>query len=108
MNWKDIESESDLAELNERSRQVPQLIFKHSTRCGTSSMALDRMQRAVQPENLEIHYLDLLLHRNLSNKIAADYKVQHESPQILLIKNGACEYDASHGEINMKSLTAKL
>ena len=89
--WKKIASEADLSELTKRSFEIPQLIFKHSTRCGISRMALDRMQRAQQPPNLEINYLDLLAFRSISNKIAADYNVWHESPQILLIKNGKCK-----------------
>ncbi|HYG52890.1 MAG TPA: bacillithiol system redox-active protein YtxJ [Flavobacteriales bacterium] len=108
MGWKKIESEDDLSALDKRSYEVPQLIFKHSTRCGISNMALDRMQRAQQPSNLEIHYLDLLKFRPISNKIATDYCVHHESPQVLLIQNGHCVYHASHSEINMETVLGKL
>jgi bacillithiol system protein YtxJ len=106
--WKKIESEADLAELNKRSFEIPQLILKHSTRCGISRMALDRMQRAQQPASFEINYLDLLTFRSVSNKIAADYHVHHESPQVLLIKNGSCIYTASHGQVNMDSVKLRV
>lgn len=108
MNWKKIESENDLKELNQRSHEVPQLIFKHSTRCSISSMALNRMTSAQQPAGVEIHYLDLIKFRDLSNKIASDYHVHHESPQVLLIKNEQCAYTASHSNISMRDLLEQL
>lgn len=106
--WKKIESETDLAALNEQSFHAAQLIFKHSTRCSISSMALGRMQRAQQPEKLDIHLLDLLKFRNLSNKIAGEYNIGHESPQVLLIKDGKCVYHASHSEIDMRDIAKAL
>lgn len=108
MNWKKIESPEDLKEINKKSFTVPQLIFKHSTRCSVSSMALSRIERMGQPNGIEMHILDLLAFRSISNQIANDYNVRHESPQILLIKNEKCIYSASHGHINMAELTTKL
>jgi bacillithiol system protein YtxJ len=108
MNWKKIESENTLKEINLRSHDMPQLIFKHSTRCSISSMALNRMTSAQQPQGVEIYYLDLLNFRNLSNQIASDYHVPHESPQILLIKNEQCVYHATHSEISMRDLVEQL
>lgn len=108
MNWTKIESEDTLREINQRSLTVPQLIFKHSTRCSISSMALNRMTKADQPKGVEIYYLDLLKFRKLSDQIASEYHVRHESPQVLLIKNEQCVYYASHGDINMKELIINL
>lgn len=105
MNWIPLTTEAQLEQLLVRSSEVPQVIFKHSTRCGTSSMVLSRLERSAAPEGIEFHFLDLLAHRQLSNAIAEKLKVHHESPQILLIKNGECVYDESHMGISIDDLS---
>lgn len=57
---------------------------------------------------LEIYYLDLLAHRNISNYIAHHYSVHHESPQVLLIRNGECFYDSSHLDITSEELSEQI
>ena len=101
MNWIPLTSEDQLAEIADRSQDKPQLIFKHSTRCSTSSMVLSRMERANAPETIDFYLLDLILYRSLSARVADTFKVSHESPQILLISKGACTYDESHMGISM-------
>lgn len=108
MNWIPLKSEDELLEIIEKSLSKPQVIFKHSTRCSISSMAKSRLERSVVPENTDFYFLDLIAHRNISNKIADEFNVFHESPQLLLIKNGECVYDESHGAINMDSLEEEL
>jgi bacillithiol system protein YtxJ len=77
------------------------LIFKHSTRCSISSMALNRLEtRWVDNEEIPAYYLDLLNHRDISNEIANVFSIEHASPQVLLIKNGVCIYNASHTSIS--------
>lgn len=78
------------------------LLLKHSTRCPVSSMALNRIESSKELSNVDLdyYYLDLIKHRELSNTIAKDFEVFHESPQILLIKNGECILDASHIDIS--------
>ena len=104
MNWKNIESEQDLAEIKNRSIETPQVIFKHSTRCSISSMAKSRLERAAPSQNVEFNFLDLIKHKDLSQKIAEDFSVEHESPQILFIKNGECVYNESHTGISMDEI----
>lgn len=104
MNWIDLTDEQQLNRLKELSRQRAQLIFKHSTRCAISSMAKSRLERSTPPDGIDFYFLDLVKHRQLSNKIAADFAVYHESPQILLIKNGECIYDESHSGIQMDEI----
>ena len=104
MNWKNIESESDLEEIKKRSIEKPQVIFKHSTRCSISSMAKSRLERAVPAQDVEFNFLDLIKHRELSQQIAEDFSVDHESPQILFIKDGECVYDESHTGISMDEI----
>jgi bacillithiol system protein YtxJ len=104
MNWIPLTKEEQLAEIKERSATVPQVIFKHSSRCGTSSMVLDRLERSKTSEHIDFYFLDLISHRAISNRIAEEFHVYHESPQILLIKNGECVYDESHMGIRMDDL----
>lgn len=105
MNWIPLTTEAQFEQLLERSANKPQVIFKHSTRCSTSSMVLSRLERTNAPENIDFYFLDLLAYRALSGKIAEKLKVYHESPQVLLIKNGECIYDESHMGITMDELT---
>lgn len=104
MNWIPLDKEEQLAQIREKSATVPQVIFKHSSRCGTSSMVLDRLERSKTPETIDFYFLDLIRHRDISNKISEEFNVFHESPQVLLIKNGECVYDESHMGIRMDEL----
>lgn len=106
MNWIPLTTEDQLILIKEKSFSIPQVIFKHSTRCSTSSMVLNRLERAEAPATIDFYYLDLLAHRNISNKIAEDFQVYHESPQVLLIRNGECVYDESHMAITMDELVS--
>lgn len=105
MNWNQLTSAEQLEQIKQNSFQTPQVIFKHSTRCSISSMVLNRLERSETPDNIHFFYLDLLAYRSISDKIATDFSVHHESPQILLIKNGECTYDESHHGISMDELT---
>jgi bacillithiol system protein YtxJ len=104
MNWIELQTETQLEEIRERSADRPQLIFKHSTRCSTSMLVKNRLERSGQPESIDFYYLDLIRHRPISNKIADTFRVRHESPQILLIRNGQCVYDESHTGITMDDI----
>jgi bacillithiol system protein YtxJ len=106
INWIPLESEPQLASLIEGSTTQTALIFKHSTRCNISSMAKSRLEKAWNFAHDEItpYYLDLLEYRNISSAVAEKLDVYHESPQVLLIKNGECIYDASHLDISVVEL----
>ena len=107
MNWIALDSEEKIDEIKQNSRQSPQVIFKHSTRCSISSMAKRRLERATPPEGIAFYYLDLIAHRNVSNKVAEVFDVSHESPQVLIIKNGSCVYDESHSGIDMDEIAGQ-
>ena len=102
MNWIALESATQLDEI----KQIPgySIIFKHSTRCATSMMAKRRFELDWDslPEEIPLYFLDLIKHRELSNRIAHDFHVYHESPQLLLIKDGECILDQSHGGISVE------
>jgi len=101
MNWNELTDEKELEHIKTLSSTRPQLIFKHSTRCSISSMAKNRLERGTLPNNIDFYFLDLLRYRKLSQKLETDYVVDHESPQVLLIKNGECIYNESHSGISM-------
>ena len=104
MNWKEFTNEEGLDAIKKRSAEKPQVIFKHSTRCSISSMAKGRLERSTEPEGIDFNYLDLIAHRNIYAKISEMFSVEHESPQILIIKNGECVYDESHNAISMDEI----
>jgi bacillithiol system protein YtxJ len=106
MNWIKLQNIADLETIRKESEQKTVLIFKHSTRCSISSTALSRLERAWtnESESIQPHYLDLLSHRDISNQIASTFSVAHESPQVLLIKNGNCIYNAAHWDISLQDI----
>jgi bacillithiol system protein YtxJ len=104
MNWDILIDFNQLQNLVEASHIKPQVIFKHSTRCSISVMAKSRLERSEFPEQIQFHYLDLLQHRDISNEIAEQFDVHHQSPQILLIKNGECIFEETHSAISMDEI----
>jgi bacillithiol system protein YtxJ len=108
MDWITLETEIQLEDLIAKSYEVPQVIFKHSTRCSISIMAKNRLERSGAPEGIPFYYLDLLTYRPLSNLIADRLSVYHQSPQLILVKNGNCVYEETHSAIDMGELTEQL
>jgi len=104
--WRMLTDLGQLNELIEASYQQPVLIFKHSTRCSISRFALKNFENeyAFSKEELQPYFLDLLEYRSISNEIANRFDVMHQSPQILLIKEGKCVYDESHDGIEVEGL----
>lgn len=111
MHWTEINSLSQLDELNGLSKENIVLVFKHSTRCSISDIAYARLQSLSfleLPANLKCFYLDLIRYKELSNLIAERYKVYHESPQILLIKDGDCFFECSHLDISWETILDQM
>ncbi|PZP52155.1 MAG: bacillithiol system redox-active protein YtxJ [Pseudopedobacter saltans] len=109
MEWKELNSESQLKEILEKSKEKNQVIFKHSTRCSISKTVWNRMERANSlPENANYYYLDLIANRDISNSIAETLQVQHESPQVIIIKDEKATYDADHFDITSDELEEHL
>lgn len=105
MNWNKLTSDAQLAQIKEESTRQPVLIFKHSTTCSISAMALSRMERNWSDQlGVKPYYLDLQANRRISNDVSQEFGVEHESPQVLLIRNGECVYDASHMGISFAGL----
>ncbi|MEM7297616.1 MAG: bacillithiol system redox-active protein YtxJ [Bacteroidota bacterium] len=108
VGWNNLDSISQLSEIDEVSQKKPVLIFKHSTRCPISTMALSRFERSFNEEaNFTPYFLDLISFREISNGVAEKYAVIHESPQALLISNGKSIYDSSHNGIDFEEINEK-
>ena len=103
--WQPLSDVSQLSTIAERSKTKTQLIFKHSTRCGISSMVMKQFVSAYDLESkADLFYLDLLNYRDVSNEVGYKFQVMHQSPQLLVIKNGVVVAHASHGGINEMDL----
>jgi len=107
MNWHILNTEEQWQELLHQSKTRPQVVYKHSTRCSISSVIKGRLERSAPQADIDFYYLDLIAYRSLSNKIAEDMRVEHESPQVLLIKDGICVYNESHNAIMMDEIVAE-
>ena len=99
--WRQLKDLGQLNEIVDLSNDQAVLIFKHSTRCSISRMALKNFEKEFDLEEKIIPYfLDLLNHRDISNEIANRFEVVHQSPQLLVIKNGKAIFTASHSDID--------
>lgn len=104
--WINLTGMEQLNEIVERSKTKTQIIFKHSTRCGVSRMVINQFKKdyKLSENDADLYYLDLLNFRAISNAIAEKFQVMHESPQLLIIKNGVVVAHDSHGGINRLAL----
>ena len=110
MNWILLKDEAGLEAIKAKSAQHPQIIFKHSTRCAISRMALKQFEQEynINADTVKPYFLDLLEHRDISNEIALRFKVEHQSPQLIIIKEGKAVYDTSHGDINVEDVKERV
>jgi bacillithiol system protein YtxJ len=104
--WISLSSMIQLEEIQRKSATKTQIIFKHSTRCGISRMVMNQFIKSYDfiESDFDLYYLDLLSYRDISNKIAETFQVYHQSPQLLIIKNGITIAHESHGNINALNL----
>lgn len=104
--WTSLNRIEQLDQLVEDSNRRAVVIFKHSTSCGISRMVLKQFESEydIEPGVLQPVYLDLKAYREVSNAIADRFGIRHESPQLLLIKNGTAVYSESHGGITVAAL----
>jgi len=106
INWIPLQKETQIAQIIEQSSTIPCLIFKHSSTCDMSAMSRMRLETdwSFKEEELICYFLDILTYRNIAQSIAEEFHVEHESPQVLLIRDGFCSYDASHMDISVEEL----
>lgn len=112
MDWpgSNLETIAQFEALMTNSFSIPQLIFKHSTRCSISRFVLNEFMSTYSFSNQDFGawYLDLLSYRAISNTIAQQLEVTHQSPQLLVIKNGKAVAYASHEQVNSLQLSSFL
>ena len=110
IQWIPLEQRDQLDLIVEKSRIRPQLIFKHSTTCGISRMVLGMFSEnyVLSEQTADLYILDLHAHRSISNAVEAQFQVIHQSPQLLIIKNGEVLAYASHGGITEIELSSYL
>jgi bacillithiol system protein YtxJ len=109
MDWEPLNDISQLDAIGALSNDKPVAIFKHSTRCSISRMALKQFENEFDfPEKVTPYFLDLIAFREISNDIASRFGVQHQSPQLILIKNGKAVYNVSHSDIDAGALKSML
>ena len=109
--WHALTAPEQLDKMEAESMEKAIAVFKHSTRCGISKMVLNNFERNfdLQQENgFRLYFLDLLANRDISNMIADRFQVRHESPQLIIIKNGKVVHHASHQSIEVDSLRKHL
>ena len=108
MTWTKLESADQLNEI--KNLEGYSLIFKHSTRCSISMMAKRRFELDWEdlPQDMPLYFLDLIQHRDISSQVAQLFHVHHESPQLLLIKDGECVLDQSHGAISVEETLSEI
>src|SRR5690606_11901861 len=108
MDWIELNNIDQLEEISEKSMSHPVLIYKHSTRCSISTVVKNRLESGKLPESFDYYFLDLIKYRNISNEISDRFGVEHESPQVIIIKNGNADYHSSHFGISSKSILQNL
>lgn len=104
--WHRLTSLDQLATITEESKSKPIAIFKHSTRCGISRMVLRQFEGSysLEDEKIKLYFLDLLNHRDVSDEVGYKFQVIHQSPQLLIIKDGKTVHHASHHSIDASVL----
>ena len=104
--WIPLTSVEQLGVIKEKSASKTQVIFKHSTTCGISSMVMNRFKESydIPATSLDLYYLDLHAYRSVSNATSDEFGVVHESPQLLVIRNGEVVAHESHGAITQVDL----
>lgn len=106
MDWNELNRLDQLEALRQQSFTRPVLIFKHSTQCGISAMALDRLERKWETSDLEPYFLDLLSYREVSDGIESEFNVMHQSPQVIVLREGQVVHHASHNAIDFQEINS--
>lgn len=101
ISWIPLETPNQLTLIRDMSSHRFQMIFKHSHSCGISSMAFKTLEPNLIPwkDKADFFFLDIQQHRAISDALASEYEQRHESPQLLVIKNGKLVHASSHGRI---------
>jgi bacillithiol system protein YtxJ len=110
INWNSLTEIQQLNTIIEESAETPVILFKHSTRCSVSRMALRNFESeySIEEGSAKPYFLDLIAHRDVSNEIASRFGVTHQSPQVIVVKNGKAVYNTSHDSIDAGVVKGKI
>jgi len=103
MNWITITDENQIQGIFESEDYA--IIYKHSPRCMTSLMAYRQLKSEVSgaaDNETPLYIVDVISNRRESQAIAQIFNVVHQSPQILVVKNGQSVYDTSHENVSLR------
>tara|TARA_R110002124_G_scaffold114578_1_gene270002 strand:+ start:64 stop:408 length:345 start_codon:yes stop_codon:yes gene_type:complete len=106
MNWITLNETSQINEIENASGIS--VIYKHSPRCVVSMMAYRRLKSEFPNFNqleIPVYIVDVVNNRTESQSIANQFNIRHESPQLLVIKEGQCIYNASHEDVSFEPLS---
>ncbi len=88
--------------LLDQSMNESVFLFKHSIRCGVSSMVLRRFEKQMRERNKNYYFLNILANRYLSNWIADELNIRHESPQLIVLKEAkVIAYDSHYNLLDI-------
>lgn len=106
LQWNYLESMEDLDAAEAFSKEKTVVLFKHSTRCSISRFVLKQFENTynIPTEKMELYFLDLIEYRPISNEIASRFGVIHQSPQMIVLKEGKEVYNSSHESIDANDL----
>ncbi len=99
---QELASEKEWGELLEKSTEKLVLLFKHSTSCPVSAEAYQEFRSFVEKHTsdpYEYGLVKVIESRPVSNKIAEELDVKHQSPQLIVIKDNAVRWHDSHWRI---------
>lgn len=107
-NWLELETMEGLETVEKVSFERPVILFKHSRRCGISAFAKERLGELKIDDSFEFYYLDLLSYREISNEIARRFGVIHQSPQVVVLKEGKASFTTSHHQIGVEVIMKNI
>ena len=103
---KNLTSPSDVDALLGADEAV---LLKHGAHCPISARARDEMTAFEKSRpDVPVHAIEVTEHRKVSQHAAQRLGVEHQSPQLLVIRGGRVTWSAEHYGITAKDLTAGL
>ncbi|MFB9761279.1 bacillithiol system redox-active protein YtxJ [Ectobacillus funiculus] len=101
----EIKKLTSIDEMNQFVQQSGKhLLFKHSTTCPISAQAHEEFQAFVKDTNTSAAIVLVIEDRPVSNQIAEQFGIKHESPQIFLLEDGQVRWNTSHWKITKEAL----
>lgn len=108
--WNTLYDSEEIPSIVEKSKVRPQLIYKHSNQCSVSFIAKEGLERSAEKisNSADLHIVYVIQQRDISNAIATEFKIRHESPQAILLKDGDVVWKGSHWDVNAKEILNRL